>query len=73
MKCLRLLGSLALLAVVLPSQSRVLAQSPIDTTLAYQYFQEAQASCSQDDGKLSDGSLCAPILFVDQKTRISSC
>ncbi len=70
LKCFRLLGSLALVAVALPSQSRSLAQSaPIDTTLAYQYFQEAQALCSRDNGKLWGVSLCGPMLFVDRKTR----
>ncbi len=70
LKCFRFLGSLALVAVALPSQSRVLALSaPIDTTLAYQYFQEAQALCSRDNGKLWGVSLCGPMLFVDRKTR----
>lgn len=70
MQCLRLLGSFALLAVVLSLQSRVLAQgAPIDTSLASQYFQEAQTLCSQDNGKLWGGSLCAPMLFVDRQTR----
>src|SRR5205807_8042474 len=43
--------------------------APIDTTLAYQYFQEAQALCSRDSGKLWGVSLCGPMLFVDRKTR----
>src|SRR5260370_40229408 len=69
LKCFRFLGSLALVAVALPSQRRVLALSaPIDTTLAYQYFQEAQALCSRDNGKLWGVSLCGPMLFVDRKT-----
>src|SRR5713226_4022555 len=70
LKCFRVLGSLALVAVALPLQSQLLAQSsPIDTTLAYQYFQEAQALCSRDNGKLWGVSLCGPMLFVDRKTR----
>ena len=70
MKRLCLSGSFALVAVVLPLQSQLLAQSsPIDTTLAYQYFQEAQALCSRDNGKLWGVSLCGPMLFVDRKTR----
>ncbi len=70
LKCFRLLGGLALVAVALPSQSRSLAQSaPIDTTLAYQYLQEAQALCSRDNGTLWGVSLCGPMLFVDRKTR----
>ena len=70
MKCFRILVGFALLAVVLPVNSRVLAQdSPIDTLLAYQYFQEAHALCSRDNGKLWGVSLCGPMLFVDRKTR----
>lgn len=62
--------SFALLAVVLPLHSRVLAQSSaIDTTLADQYFHEAQTLCSRDDGKLWGASLCGPMLFVDRKAR----
>lgn len=62
--------SFALLAVVLPLHSRVVAQSSaIDTTLAYQYFQEAQTLCNRDNGKLWAVSLCGPMLFVDRKTR----
>lgn len=70
MQCLRLLVSLALLAVVPPLQNLVPAQSsPIDIALASQYFQEARTLCSRDNGKLWGVSLCAPILFVDRKTR----
>ena len=70
MKCLRILSSLALLAAVLSPQSRVLAQQPtIDTALAYQYFQEAHALCSRDNGRLWGVSLCGPMLFVDRQTR----
>lgn len=70
MKRLCLLVVPALLAVMLPFHSGAVAQNlPIDTTLAYQYFQEAQALCNRDDGKLWGISLCAPMLFVDPKTR----
>jgi hypothetical protein len=70
MKLLSILVSLALLAVVPPLQSRVLTQSSaIDTTLASQYFQEAQALCSRDNATLWGISLCGPMLFVDRKTR----
>ena len=69
-KRLCLLVVSALLAVMLPFQSGAVTQdSPIDTTLAYQYFQEAQALCSRDNGKLWGVSLCGPMLFVDRKTR----
>jgi hypothetical protein len=47
-----------------------MAQSkPIDTTIAHQYFQEAQTACTQDGGKFWGISLCGPILFVDPVTR----
>lgn len=70
MKRLCILLSLTFLAVVLLAQSTGSAQSsPIDTALASQYFQEAQALCSQDNGKLWGKSLCGPMLFVDRKTR----
>lgn len=69
MKRLCILVSFALLTVALRSHGRVLAQSAFDTTLAYQYFQEAQALCSRDNGKLWGVSLCGPMVFVDRKTR----
>src|SRR6266480_5604586 len=70
MKCLRLLSGFVLLAVVLPLQSRSLPQSPPDsTTLASQYFREAQVLCTRDRGKLWGISLCSPMLFVDRQTR----
>ena len=60
----------ALLAVMLPLQNSAQGQnSAIDITLAYQYFQEAQALCKRDDGKLWGISLCAPMLFIDPQTR----
>ena len=46
------------------------AHSPIDLTLAHQYFQEADALCNQDNGQLWGVSLCAPLIFVDAKTRV---
>lgn len=46
------------------------AQSlPIDTSLASVYFQEAEAICKQDNGRLWSVSLCGPMLFVDRQTR----
>src|SRR5712691_10844121 len=70
MRNLNLLVVVALLAVLPSFQNRALAQSsPIDTTLASQYFQEAQAVCNRDNGRLWGVSLCAPMLFVDRKTR----
>jgi hypothetical protein len=69
MKRLCFSSSFALLAVVLALQSHLLASPPIDTTVATQYFQEAQALCSQDNGKLWGVSLCGPMVFVERKTR----
>lgn len=70
MKNLNLFVVLALLAILASFQSRTLAQnSLIDTALASQYFQEAQALCNRDNGKLWGVSLCGPMLFVDRKTR----
>jgi len=70
MRNLNLLVVVALLAILPSFQNRALAQSsPIDTTLASQYFQEAQAVCNRDNGRLWGVSLCAPMLFVDRKTR----
>ena len=70
MKNFNLLAVLTLMAILSLLQSRTLAQnSAIDTTLAFQYFQEAKTLCDRDDSKLWGVSLCAPMLFVDRKTR----
>jgi hypothetical protein len=44
--------------------------TPIDTSVAYQYFRQAQAACDRDGGKLWGMSVCGPILFVDPVTRM---
>ena len=70
LRSLNLLVVVALLAILPSFQNRALAQSsPIETTLAVQYFQEAKALCSRDGGKLWGVSLCGPMIFVDRKTR----
>lgn len=70
MRNLNILVVIALLAILTLLQNRAVAQSsPIDITLATQYFQEANDLCSRDNGKLWGVSLCAPMLFVDRKTR----
>ena len=70
MRRLNLFVVVALLAILPLVQNRALAQnSPIETALASQYFQEAQALCNRDNGKLWGVSLCAPMFFVDRKTR----
>jgi phage tail protein X len=58
------------LSFMLCHQPLALAQSQtIDTALAHQYFQEAQAACTQDGRKLWGISLCGPLMFVDPATR----
>ena len=70
MKNRALLFLLVFLTVLLACQHRAAAQnSPIDSTLAAQHFQEADALCRSDAGELWGVSLCAPIMFVDRKTR----
>src|ERR1051326_1429352 len=70
MRRLNLFVVVALLAILPLVQNRALAQnSPIETALASQYFQEAQALCNRDNGKLWGVALCAPMFFVDRKTR----
>ncbi len=64
------LAGFALFFAVLWSTSSTLAQtSPVDTTLASQYFREARMLCRHDNGELWGTSLWGPILFVDAKTR----
>ena len=45
------------------------SEPPIDFSLAEQYFQEAQAICRADSGKLWGISLCGPMMFVEPNTR----
>jgi hypothetical protein len=61
-----------LLFVISPISSAVSsAQEPsIDLALAEQYFQEAQAICREDNGKLWGVSLCGPLMFVERGTRM---
>jgi hypothetical protein len=42
----------------------------IDTSLAHRYFQEADAICKRDGGKLWGVSLCLPMMFADHRTRM---
>lgn len=42
----------------------------IDAALAGRYFQEAEAICKSDNGRLWGVSLCGPMLFVDPDTRV---
>src|ERR1051326_5301093 len=56
--------------------SSVMAQqSPIDTRLAENYFQEAGTLCDRDHAKLWGVSLCGPMLFVDPTTHalVANC
>jgi len=70
MNCLRLFGRIALSGALLSQATRLLAQSSsVDTTIEHQYFQEAQALRSRDNGRLWGVSLCGRMLLVDPKTR----
>ncbi|HSB12245.1 MAG TPA: hypothetical protein VLM38_22350 [Blastocatellia bacterium] len=60
-----LLLSIELMAVPVPAP----AQQAIDTNLAEQYFQQAEAICRQDDAKLWGIRLCGPMLLADPRTR----
>lgn len=62
--------SLICFGVAVFANSSAAQTSPIDTALAHHYFQEAENICRADGGKLWGVSLCAPILFVDPKTRL---
>lgn len=58
------------LAVFLPAVlPRPALAMPIDLKLARQYFEEAQAVCARDQGRLWGVSLAGPMLFVDPGTR----
>jgi hypothetical protein len=60
----------ALLLSPLLCPKLALAQSAaIDTSVAYQYFREAQTACQRDGGRLWGMPICGPILFVDPVTR----
>jgi hypothetical protein len=60
-----LLFSMSLSSTVVRSSE---SEPPIDFSLAEQYFQEAQAICRADSGKLWGVSLCGPIMFVEPNT-----
>jgi hypothetical protein len=65
-------SAFALLGSVLWCPNPAPAQStPIDTSIALQYFREARTACTQDGGKLWGLSVCGPILFVDPQTRMA--
>jgi hypothetical protein len=64
-------SGLVLFVSVLLCPDLTCAQStPIDTSVAYQYFREARSACDRDGGKLWGVPLCGPILFVDPGTRM---
>jgi len=45
------------------------ASAQVDQRLAQQYFQEAQALCERDGGKLWGVSICAPMVIYDRATQ----
>lgn len=56
----------SLLSVLMPGRA---IAPPIDIGLARQYFEEAQALCSRDNGLLWGINLAGPIIFADPQTR----
>ena len=64
---MKVLG-LYIIAVLLPGLAYG-QQSAIDRNTATQYFAEAKALCTHDNGKLWGVSLCGPMLIVDRQTR----
>lgn len=65
------LACLLIFTVTMTWPARSSAQSTaVGTALAAQYFQEAQALCERDRGRLWGRSLCGPMLLVDRKTRL---
>jgi hypothetical protein len=46
-----------------------LATAQVDQQLSAQYFQEAQALCERDGGKLWGVSICAPMVIYDRATQ----
>ena len=62
-------AGLALLTITAFSVFVTAQSQPIDTALAHRYFQEADALCKRDDGKLWGISLCWPMIFADHRTR----
>lgn len=57
------LTALAITALAVPASAQV------DQRLAQQYFQEAQALCERDGGKLWGVSICAPMVIYDRATQ----
>jgi hypothetical protein len=51
------------------SNSFFAQNSPIDNSTARQYFQEAEAACDKDDGRLWGVRVCGPMIFVEPVTR----
>jgi hypothetical protein len=60
----RLIGVLYLLAGVAPP-----AVAQVDQQRAQEYFEEAQALCERDGGRLWGVSVCAPMVIADRRTQ----
>jgi hypothetical protein len=58
------------LAVILLLATTAAAQQGINLAEAEQYFADAQQVCNADAGKLWGVSLCGPLLFADQASRM---
>lgn len=62
-------GFALFISVLLFPYSAPSQNAPMDTSVASQYFREAQSACDRDGGKLWGRTICGPILFVDPVTR----
>lgn len=58
----------SLLVLSMFTVSIVAQEQGIDLTRARKYFQEAEAICTEDNGKLWGRSLCGPLIFFDPQT-----
>ncbi|MDT4897788.1 MAG: hypothetical protein QOH25_2865 [Acidobacteriota bacterium] len=66
-----LILSLVSIAIFAASASTAAQEEQaIDVALAQKYFQEAEAICKQDNGKLWGHPLCGPMIFFEPKTRM---
>jgi hypothetical protein len=62
----------ALRTTILPSMLTLLAPAvvaQVDQQRAQEFFQEAQALCERDGGRLWGVSLCGPMVFADRRTQ----
>ena len=65
----RFICALLLFALCAPARLTAAQEQANDLALAQQYFQEAHAICTRDEGHLWGVSLCGPMLLVAPVTR----